>query len=683
MANTLIRKIVKTYVPGTPGVPPVPARCYQVASEVPVNNSGLGSPQGGVGSWEPVYGYQPPTNGGTYGVAVESGYPTGTRNLMRFVPDEQDAVTQTYTRTYTTVCEPAKPGVPGTPPKIIESGAGPDWLSSAVSRARLDGDLKFTCVLNDRPTLIVGFTLGDTGPSIGDVAFGIMLSSTPTGASVRPVVTGVAGASVGNYSPGDTVKLLRAGDKFVAVVGDTLLYSTDAVNGAMRVDAMLYTSSDMVDDPVFTSATVGGFTEEAQTVTAAEFIVAGGVGFTAGLSPALGVGGTVGFSGTVHALVDGEAVIQVPASIGFTVDATVVRTDAISATFGVGFTTLVDPESWSGASLVLNALQLKASEEAYSDIAGVLPALEITAYGGAPSTSVSGMDAVLSPLGMYASSLVGELGSASLRLRSLSGIAAEGEYAQAALELPPMFMYADDGFGIEDYYGWNQQVKLRTTIATEPVVLASIYGDLDLGFDASVAAILDATAYSELALDPDITFEEFISLAIESGISLATAGSGVPSGEYDPTTMQYVFNALTGAVTRYQGFEFDSFAQIDGVTYGAAADGLHEINYFGTGELNALVDFGATAFGVGTKKNIETMFIGMATDGTVYAKLSADLGEERVYRVLQRYPTMKVRPGRGITAREWTVRLEVVDATSAVLDDVTFVVGASTRRWTK
>jgi hypothetical protein len=97
--------------------------------------------------------------------------------------------------------------------------------------------------------------------------------------------------------------------------------------------------------------------------------------------------------------------------------------------------------------------------------------------------------------------------------------------------------------------------------------------------------------------------------------------------------------------------------------------------------LNAYVDFGTTDFGASTVKSVEAVYMGVATDGELYARMETGT-HSRLYRVVPRGDMMRAKPAAGVHARLWNVSLEIVDATEFELDLVEIKVGVSSRRWT-
>lgn len=686
MTNKLIRPVTKQYIPGVVAIAPRPARCYtrtiprqtsgSVASYqfIALDSSAPNTSQGYSGFLRPVYRTVEPYVG-EFGNLVTQELVGWT--AIRFAPSDP-----VYTSRTETVCTDAVAGRAGTPSQLIVQNAGPDWRASSRGIATQSGGATATFTVNPSPRSIVGFATQDTGSNQSDVRMGVAFVTTGLTTSVRPVLDGVVQASVGAFTAGGRVTLTRVSGRFYIGLAGATVYMADATTEEdVFLDAMLYTSSDFVDNPTL------GPTESTS--------VSGGLGFKAGLGTTTGTRGSIGFASAIGTAVSGVILVPVTGDFGFTAASVGVLTTRVSVAGAVGFAGSIrsgaysfgaDPSlglgtsELSGSTLTIERLVVRGSNYAYSYGEPDLKPLLIDAAGGELSQSVDGGDLVLAPMLSYSTMLTGGLVESALALKPLVMLAADAAYGGGGLTLPSLTVYGDDGFGIPNYYGHNEGLELSSDIFTDPSLFASIYETLELGLELSLATLVSGTVFEGLILDPSITAADFLSALIESGINLSSA-TQMP----DPSVAQYAFNALSGAATRYSDFGFTQFTRVGGATYAVKPDGLYRLRPGDDDgqKRSALVDFGAMAFGAQQRKNIETMYLGMTTDGTVYAKLKADGGDEKIYHVIQREPTMRVRTGKGLTAREWSLKLEVVDATRVDLDTVDFVVGASVRRWTR
>lgn len=149
--------------------------------------------------------------------------------------------------------------------------------------------------------------------------------------------------------------------------------------------------------------------------------------------------------------------------------------------------------------------------------------------------------------------------------------------------------------------------------------------------------------------------------------------------------LQYATNLVTGAVGRYNGFDFLGFCRVGMDTYGYKADGLYKVE---TGDddglpISALIDFAGEGLAGTQHSRVTALFFGLSTDGQVFARLTDDRDREVTYHVKRRDIEYRTNPFQGISSRFWRLRLEIVDATDALLDNVEWVAGSTNRRTTK
>lgn len=678
--NKLRRSVEVTYIPGEPAIPPTPPVCTTTTKRIKTDSgsSRIGSSTGDPSTTNsgssinytyvtPVYGEiedNPLTPGPDFGIV---GY-TYARNPSGSSGTSAGSSYRTVTET---TCTEGSPGSPGTPGTFKKEATGPNWQASSRSIAKPAGDVVASFDLNSKPSVAIGFGTRDTGPTFSDLRMGVLFQPVAQQVLVFPLIDGKQQTQAGVYTAGQRISLVRAGGRFHIQVGGNTVYSTQATTDEpVFLDAMLYTSTDYVENPEFSVA------------SSAAASVSGSVGVDAFLSSRFSVDGEVGTTGVVGTLVDGVAVVPVRGFVGFNATAAAVSSSQLSVSGAIGLTgSLGALAEYAEVSAVLPALRMQASDYATAQIVSILPAPEVSAQGGVPAPEIAGADLAIPPLNMaalwYAGSL---LTMQNNELPSISGLASDSTYAQVIATLPAPVVVADDGYTIPGFAFHVEQLAMLSEISTDPLLYAAILDGLELEPELSLTTLVDGSYFEGLLLDPDLSVVDYLYALIESGINLSSATQAPLS-----LVSQYAFDTDTGAATRYDGFNFDGFAYTGEYTYAYRADGIYRLR---AGDddgsvRNFMADFGENDYGTMEKKHIETVYIGLATNGTAYLKLEADDRGERVYRVIQRQPTYRVKTGRGITARQWQAKLEIVDATSAELDTVEFVVAASGRRWTR
>jgi hypothetical protein len=328
----------------------------------------------------------------------------------------------------------------------------------------------------------------------------------------------------------------------------------------------------------------------------------------------------------------------------------------------------------------LGRLSGLAADGFYAQADGVIAALNGEALGGFDLPAfVFGYGVIPSVIGA-AVCLVGGVGTVESSVKPLDALAADYpmNYGQASGTLQPLFgaqAYLIDpaldtpitasGALLGDYFfvDYREQAFIRDAV------------ELRTAFTARVS-VTDAI-FDALDLRDTLTFQQFVQAVIRDRMAI--------SGDHksaQAAAIQYAVNVLTGAPTTYQGFAFDSFASAAGSVYATDSTGLYRVR---PGDDNGSpisveLDFGATDFGTPNAKVVETVYLGVTTDGEVLLRANRD-GDDSLYRVVQRGPIMRALLAKGSTGRRWNLALEVVDATHFELDLVEIMVGVSTRRW--
>lgn len=297
--------------------------------------------------------------------------------------------------------------------------------------------------------------------------------------------------------------------------------------------------------------------------------------------------------------------------------------------------------------------------------------------GGLPEFTVGTLVAQLPPISGYLRGMTGGTGTLEGTLPPLATMFTDRDnYGQLAGTLQPVSGYlltrADVGYGRAD----NSLLVIGDYWKTYQRHRAVLRDSLQLVDSWTLTLVINGVLNDALMLSDRHYGYRLLQAVIRSGLLL-----GGSTGD-QTAPMQYAVNVLTSALTTYDGMDFDGFALADGVTYAYRADGVYKLR---PGDDNGspvsvYVDFGSSDYGSVMAKTVEAVYLGLTTDGEVRVAVKAD-GRERVYRVIQRGPLMRVSGAKGETAREWNMTLQVAEATDFYLDAVEHVVGVSTRRW--
>ena len=573
------------------------------------------------------------------------------------------------------VCVPGTEGVAGYPTEFITHD-GPDWESSARSRAyvRRDGKFSFT------PTggFAAGFTTARTtkGVPLTYVKWGVAVID----GDVKLVVDGALTDTLGDPTDFLSYEVIvhngRASVWGVKTSGREELTSRYKLVGEVIFAAGIVRSGESaIDDPVLLQLRT-----VSQEVTGTLALVGPLVGRAVFERAALGV---LPLSGRVSSRVNGEWYETASGRLGLQgyarphVVSTFSESGGVSATgvlplrgelgevvFGGTVVHLPKQEVFAGnlrgsAEVTVSPLEVEGGDTGYT-----VPDRTVSYRRNGPLVQGGG--------------LTGEVGGAlDLRVPAMYTVGSNYPLSYGTLTLAKPTINAGGA-----YFGLGQAVVFDFVAIGDyynpmAAILVGFTSELGVAGDVSITIALDATMESALRLTDTMTLAQILEAVISDSLTLSD-GQAPEAAAYK----QYVYNLLSGAASRFDGFDFDGFAHFNGETYAYNTTGVHRVVNTPTDPIAAMVDLGVSTFGVSSMKHVETAYIGLATDGEVFLKLVAD-GRDKTYRVVQRFPTMRAHTGRGVVGREWGVQLQLLDATAADLDDIEFVLATSGRRWTR
>lgn len=176
-----------------------------------------------------------------------------------------------------------------------------------------------------------------------------------------------------------------------------------------------------------------------------------------------------------------------------------------------------------------------------------------------------------------------------------------------------------------------------------------------------------------------------ITATADTAISVSIVGVG--KGSIRPVGVgveTWVVNAETGASTRYENYEFNSFAKIGGRYFGCKADGIYQLD--GDSDagdpIRSMVSFGKQNFGTNALKRITNAYVGVSGAGRLFLKVMAE-GQEYIYAQrgydehlqVQRFDT-----GRGLRVNWLEFELYNADGEDFELASVEFAIVPTSRR---
>jgi hypothetical protein len=592
----------------------------------------IGSSGGGgssLGSTAASYVVLPPIEAGA-GSSDPNSYLTGYTPGIVINPGGQvsaSSVQNKYVTSTVQTCVPAVPAVPAIPARTqVDNHTG--WNAGAHSFAALTGDIRFDFQMPLEPVGII-CGLGDGNPvrSYGRASHAFLRVRNVTSILEKGVIVA---QSVAIGAPESALlSIRRVGGVVTYLIDSEVVYrSKSGSSGYVYADATLYEAGDYVFSPVFAQ-------DNAASVSIDMRLIARGYE-------------------------DG-------ALVGVGVDAPL---------FGV----FAQVRSLDGVRFNTPVPVLLASDHAYNGIVISRPVPLLYAANDGPAVESNGVGMRRPPPVFGALSLVGSLNSFDGRLPPPVILASDEGSAGVGMQWP-LTGYrsgAWENFDAADEAGDSDITMIGDRWMIDfPFVLIAMDG-LDVGDTADILVFADADARDFLSLDNYSSISGVMEMLANSGLAI---NDDVNSASR--TALQYAVNVLTGALTEYEGFDFTHFVRCGGETYGCKPDGLYRLRgETDDGEyIRSIVDLGTLDLNDPQLKRIDNAFVGVDTDGEVYLRVAAGKDIERTYKVVGEDVTRRAVMAKGVSARQWSVKLEIVDATSAKLDFLEMPVGITARKF--
>jgi hypothetical protein len=666
MANRLRKVPSITVRPGTPGVPGRPAYCvntpvysdygaYVDAMKLAVRLTEQAS-RAAIGS--SYYGQIGTDTNGRPVYGLKSVNITDFSKIF-FGPASGES--RPLVIGYTQICYPAikaKPAIPPTSDYSAQTG----WNSGGLSIGGFAADGYAEFVIGPGSIgVVAGINTGPDTASPSDCShafYGALgdLHVFERGQIVYSIPDGLVGAP--------RLKIVRSDNQVSYLVGDSQVHVSESESsGYARIDASLYVAGDYVDDPL-----VGAVNRAAASLS---------VGATASIDPRLKAAFSVGVSGSALGRAGSEYRLTAQLSVGVSGSAAGHAAHALSATVDVGVTASAQ-SARNTCHVVGPAFDCIASEGGYAFVEAAYGGGYLSSSdGGFPEVVFSGAFALMPAFESFSYGPSGGLIESEVVGPAFSVIC--GDYPYAQVDAP----YGGNYFSLS-YEPWlspdalvmSEGVLVTSTISVFAAVEAVFSSIIQVGDLAAIdIELLDGFEWFD-AIFAHSEFQEISDKTAEfsSVIAVSTqADSPMREG------IQYATNIETGAITRYSGFDMMAMVTSQGATYGVGRDGVYRLG--GAGDpIDLFVDFGGSDYGTTQSKIVDSLYFGLATDGSVVAFLKADDGTEQAYQVVSRQPMMRAMTAKGRNGRTWRLGLKISEATRAELDAVEVSVGVSTRR---
>jgi hypothetical protein len=619
MAHRLTKEAITTYVSAIQEVVAAPAY-----TTVTYERRAVTSYSGGQASTTPVpqYGFYTDRYGRKVQGIIGFTFPKPGIPSTRYV----DVPIYTY--------HPAVVGVVGRDATTLTDGQL-GWNAGAQSVGIIDGDFVVECVVDSAVQgVLVGIQpAGGQVASFNALEHAVLISPSQSPSAVE---RGSIKATGGPVSGAIKVRIERINGKVRCLAGESLSYSSSTrSSGPMVMSAVICSGGDSVDD--------------ARLLSVHTLSSTGDWGWGTGSADARLQASSTWSLGGYASINDGHARLIIDLSV------------------------FASEGDYSAAEMRLDEPALKASGFNDVDLSVAVMALPMT----------------LSALGVSI-----DIGSAS-SVTTMTMRSGDYDYGDASLVIDHMSVYSLSNDEPQGYESASEALFVGDYYVVDPVAYATLVDSLQLGSAYDLILRMDLDLADHLVLMDEASIGLIISALLENKIGLADASvrtsrdtfeyinsvTGL-SGLYDFTGSTYSTNILTGAVSRYAGFDFDGFCRVGMDTYGYRKDGLYRIggDTDGGSYIGARADFGAEDFGTAQGKRVGNIFMGLATDGQVYVRTVEDGDQEMVYRAYERKGEYRADMQRGRASRFWRLRLEVVESNYAELDNIEWVLTQTGRR---
>lgn len=546
----------------------------------------------------------------------------------RYVPPEETFISGS--RLCTTVSEsvyvppsagtPPAPAVPATPDQVTYDYQL-GWNARARSISTMTKGGKFTFRVNpDTIGAIVGLSVIPAEAGYADMTNAFYVRK----GSVAILEFGAQVQSVGTY-PAATLGIRRYADKIQYFVGETKVREVDAVVSAPTwMSAALYSGGDALDLPAYeedSGARIGGDLHAFK-------------GFMTDTSYA-SLGGTMqAFTGFIR--------VPVESSLG----------GSMGAFYG-----------YLGKDACILGGELQP-------FAGAIYGAELV-----PTYGIIGGQ--IHPVIGTINVLTGQVMTVDASLQPLVGLLSDRPMGYISGRLP-----AFEGAIVSYPPGEAFLVSTASTsgdmvAANELVAFINSTGTIT-GL-MSVQVLHSALMSSNATIGMTMTTQAQIDALLRS-VATAVIGLLPP----DKTGEAWVFNESAGGMTRYEGYDFNSFAEVDGRYYGAKSDGIYLLE--GRDDdgqtVRARVNFGRRNFGTMNHKALPEVYVGMAASGATYLRVTAvvtnsagrPVEQTFDYRVRDNTEVLKTHrfePGRGLRATFYELEL-IADGEVFDLESIDF-----------
>lgn len=477
--------------------------------------------------------------------------------------------------------------------------------------------------------IFVGLASNDAGTSPGDVLAGVYLSM----GQWRPVSDGTPLAGGGAFDDGTLFTLTLTPAGLEISTPDAAEFVSRVMPSAVCLDAALY----LKDDEILSADVACGGGQLGVLAPVQALASDGPIGHASSVLAAV-VGRAGVYEGCAGVLAPLEGVAWVGAGLGQGVLAPM-QAEGIGSAAGAGGGGVGAAFQQAVLAPMMGVCIVRSGYSGQQHGGALAPVYDAWAYGGFD--------------------------------RALSG------QPNAALASPDGVAYGTEGDHIA---AWGESVYVRTPMAAQPLVVLVLNsrGRIVSMFEAQavLGVALEGKAQALGSIAGDMSLLAYIDAVVRGADGLqGQAFGGGPGGgaggagqqpadgtaDYDGDYFVWVFNARTGAVSRYLRYGFDSFAQIGGHYFGAAEDGVYllEGNTDATQPIQARAGTGLLDLGAKELKHISAVYLDAASDGVLSVRVQAGAQQYtyKARRASAYNEQQRVDTGRGLRATHYSFEL--------------------------
>lgn len=326
-----------------------------------------------------------------------------------------------------------------------------------------------------------------------------------------------------------------------------------------------------------------------------------------------------------------------------------------------------------------------ASDHAYGGSATRLQPLSIFATGGMPMPAYAIANNAMLYITGGGYGTTGEIGGVASNIGPLDGLGSGDDslitmrsYGSSRARMRPLITYSNA-------YEGNQNASMLSIYGCVSSLEAPVELVVVMNSSMTVTGVLalqvlkDAAVTSNIATASSASTQALMSELMQSAIF---AGFGVPVFDSDSTV--WVVNTDNNATSKYENFDFNSFAKIGEKYYGCKADGLYllEGDTDDGDPIRASIDYGLRNFNTSSLKQIMGAYIGVSSTGTMYLKVT--VGDDSYIYEGRRsdfdMATQRIDTGRGLRANYFKFELYNNDGCDFDLSKIEFTSVVLSRR---